>query len=278
MKNDVRNILKYNRLYRYFGDWAPKQLHDAYEIVLRSMGHPSFTIETGKISVDDVCNTLWNEMSYNPLRFGKKSPFVFRGVNSLDQFCNTYDPSIKDMETVTLLSELRQKLKTFLALMYQYDPSFQQTGVSKESKMKIKMLEYSTDANTEYKILACLVACIHAICQQNVKDYDTKPSAYRAIMAEVCAEKHPTGERKINDVSLAKINSLKQQQRELLQQISDKNEEIAQTQIRKDTLSGYEIPMDTSRERALLKTQESALKSLDLRLQYIQNQLNMLTK
>ena len=265
----MKEILKYNTLYQYFGEWTPRQLHDAYEIIRRCQGVSSFTIDTGKISVDDICNTLWNEMSYNPLRFGKRSPFVFHGVNSIESFCNYYDPGIKDIETVTLLATLRKKLKRFLALMDKYDPEFVKTGVSKNARMTVKMQEYSLDANTEYQILACLVACIHAICIQNVKDYENKPSAYRAIMAQVCSERHPNHERKNNDVYLAKANSLKQQQRELLGKISEKNNEIMNIQTQLDTLSEYGTPNNSAELKNKMEKLQKQLKPLEIRLEQL---------
>lgn len=273
----VRSIIKYNTSRKYFGNWSPKQLHNLYQDCCKSEENISYDLETGIISVNDICDTLWTEMSYNPLRFGDKSPFVFNNSNSIKDFCANYKFTILDNSANTTLAKIKSELKQFLTLTKKYDPSFEQTGVISTTCTKIKLDEYSFHPNIEYKILAHLVACIHVVCRQNLHDY-YKSVKHRFAINQTCLKRHPDFERKIKNPCFSKIESLTAIKDALLKQISYKNSEILNTQMCIEDLSEYENPVDTSREQEILKQHNIDLQCLDSRLQQVYKELDTLTR
>ena len=60
----VHDIIKYDVNRKYFGDWTPDGLNATYN------SPTPVNFYTGILSVDKICDALWNEMSYNPERFG----------------------------------------------------------------------------------------------------------------------------------------------------------------------------------------------------------------
>ena len=57
MKDPIIEILQYNSQRKYFGTWSPAQASDAYHRSTRSFEPTKTQINTGEISVDDICDT-----------------------------------------------------------------------------------------------------------------------------------------------------------------------------------------------------------------------------
>ena len=229
--------------------------------------------------MDDICDTLWTEMSYNPARFGKTSPFVFNNTNSIKDFCKTRSFTTLDNNANLLLSEIKIELNQFLTLASKYDDCFEQTGILSESCVNIKTEETNEGfayPNITYKFLSHLVASIHLICRQNLRDYYT--AKYRPLINEVCLNRHPDLERKTKIPCFSKIESITQIEKVLSHRVSHKNAEILNTQMCIENLCEYENPADTSREQEILNKQIKELQQLESNLHETQTKLNLLTR
>jgi hypothetical protein len=277
MDNRVREIIKYNSSRKYFGDWSPKQLHEAYQTTCRDEEGKAVSLKTGIISVDDICNTLWTEMSYNPLRFGEKSPFVFDNANSIKLFSTSYKFNDLNPDTNALLGNIKGHLKYFLSLIEKHDALFEKTGCTESQYVSIKLQDHSCHPNNAYKMLAQLAGCIHMICKQNLQDYN-KSVKSRFTIDEVCRNRHPDLKREIKNPCFSRIEYLTGLKDSLLQQISYKNVEILNTQMCIESLSEYENPADTSHQQELLEKQNQDLHYLDIRLQQIQQEISTLIR
>ena len=296
-KKTMREVVKYNASRKYFGAWSPRELHYTYSILLRNSDIESMSLRIGKLSEDTICNALWNEMSYNPLRWGTKSPFVFDGKNSLYDFCEKEIES-EDEETIKTLSELQNALSEFNKNVHKYDLDFFKNGQLKDSILKIKLNMISTSvgeqklkANLVYNILACLVRSINAVCKQNLKDFDRKK--YFEQIAEVIAARHPTLHRNkepltailqqqtINiqnvqpSVSTKSFKEILETKAKLESAIYDITNEISIIQSHINTLNNeYENPGDTSAENARLNKQTAMLQEYEDKLDKIKKILN----
>ena len=272
----VRDIVKYNTSRKYFADWSPKQLHNAYQN--SRVSEQGVDLEIGKLCTNDICDTLWTEMSYNPTRFGKTSPFVFNNTNSIKDFCKNYSFTLLDNNANLLLSKIKIELTQFLNIASKYDDCFEQTGILSASCINIKTEETREGfsyPNTAYKMLSHLVACIHLVCRQNLHDYYT--AKYRPLINEVCFKRHPDLERKNKIPCFSKIEYLTQIEQNLSQQVSHKNSEILNTQMCIENLCEYENPVDTTREQEILNKQIQEFQQLESNLNEIRTQLKMLT-
>lgn len=272
-QNDrVKDIIKYNVTRRYFGDWTPDELNNSY-----ICGNP-IQLRIGILSIDDICDSLWNEMSYNPVRFGTTNPFEFDGKNSLEKFINT--PIAPDNKAFKTLSIIQSYLSRFWKLATEYDENFKTKKYFK-STCVIITTTISTNLNSKpvpsmtYVMMANLRKSIKQIASQNTSDFGKK--TYQQEMANVILTRHPDLVRpiKIQDFAAIarqnkKLKEYQMNKRNLMTAIRDKNSEIIDTQSRIDTLTmEFENPGDTSNDTALLNKQKEDLKNLETNLQLI---------
>lgn len=291
MAHTINDIIKYNTSRQYFGCWTPKQLHEAYNQGRNSDISRTSTLKTGVISVDDICDALWNEMSYNPMRFGTQSPFIFDGKNSIRKFCDAqkgFIPNTKpnltiqekiSEETKIFLVKLASILEDFLALMDMYDKSFSANGFTSTDYIAVGLQYDSEHSNIGYKLLAKLIFCIHEICKQNLSDYTHKSlGLHREMLKVILEQRHRDFIRPIKLPNYRKINYLQQQQQSLGNKISSKENEISETEMRINTYEDYfeDAPVDISCEENLLIKQNHELELLEDEYQNIQNLLNFL--
>ena len=291
MAQTINDIVRYNTSRQYFGRWTPRQLHEAYNRARNSEYSRTTTLDTDVISVDDICDTLWNEMSYNPSRFGTKSPFIFDGKNSIRKFCDAHKVYIANKkpvltqkekieeETKALLVRLGNELDRFLKLMDDYDQSFSANGFTSTDSVEIGLQNDAEQANIGYKLLSKLVYCIHEICKQNLYDYTHKSlGLHREMLKVILEQRHKNFVRPMKIPNYRKIKSLEEQQKLLANKITLKEDEINGTEQLIHTYEDYfeDAPVDTSHEENLLERQNNELESLQEEYQDVQNLLNFL--
>lgn len=263
----IKEIIKYDTTRKYFGDWSPYQLNRCYPCL------EPVSLQIGVLSVDKICDTLWNEMSYNPKRFGTQSPFKFHGKNSLYMFI-AKDLDQKDHAFYTL-SKIQAYLSKFWLSAMTYDKTFLTNQRFKNKYVIIKNIpQQNPDSKpvpgATYQMLGYLRNCIHIIASQNLKDFDRK--TYREQMIPVINARHPDFVRP-KDYYHSKPDFLKylRDKTELENAISEQTSEISVTQSRIDSLNNdFENPGDTSAENARLRAQMDALNALESKLRALQ--------
>ena len=124
----IREVIKYNASRKYFGNWTPHELNESYQNAPRDL-------QIGILSIDDICNALWHEMSYNPVRFGYTSPFVFNGKNSLKDFIDSrLDLANNGFETLSVIQTYLSRFWRFATKLY---PDFEEKGYAKTNSVWI---------------------------------------------------------------------------------------------------------------------------------------------
>jgi len=194
----IKNILKYNTMRPYIGQMTAANLHGAYSDVKRSRDwdtpYPYVNVKIGTINGNVICDALWYEMSYNPVRFGAASPFVFGGRNNIYRFCRTHVDN--NLPAFDVIAEIRHNLIGFMTLNANEaggwnDVIYAPGGVI---PVGINDDDYADDA---YKMLAHLRGCIKAIARQNITDFSKKRGPYRNAIIDVATRRHPHGTRGI---------------------------------------------------------------------------------
>lgn len=264
-KTDIRikNIIEYNTTRKYFGDWTPYELNETYP------GTELVHLHIGILSVDKICDALWNEMSYNPKRFGVKSPFKFNGKNSLYLFINKEID--QENNALEALSDIKTNLIKFWIHAIKYDTNFPITNQFKNTFVTIQHTPQQ-NANSKpipdktYKMLGFLRNCIHIIASQNITDFERK--SYREQIINAVTSKHPNLIRpqKLTTKNTDYLQYLRNRTY-LEHEIFKKTSEISITQSRIDSLNNeFEIPADTSAEESRLQSQIATLNELESRL------------
>lgn len=295
-KQRVKKIIKYDISRKYFGDWAPRSLYNCYSTLYRNPEMDSIELRIGDLSVDDICNALWTEMSYNPVRFGTISPFKFDGRNSLQDFCNMEID--KDLKSAKTLSKVQYHLKEFYRIVCDLDENFAQTNqlnINYEDDAQVSVngqivkikLDYTQTLrkprpNSEYKMLAGLVRTMRAITSQNLADLNRK--TYFEPMFDVILTRHQNLIRGIKSVYSEPYQAventktdipehLKPQlkkylrlQSKLEKAIAKKSDDIYITQARIDNLNNLENPGDTRIEQARLNRDNEIVEKLEKKL------------
>ena len=277
----IKNIIRYDVSRKYFGDWNPERLNACYR------SEEPVTIYIGILSTDDICDTLWNEMSYNPIRFGTQNPFEFDGKNSLEKFINT--PVAPDNKAFKTLSIVQSYLSRFWKLATQYDETFAETKHFKSKNITITTT-ISTNPKSKpipgmtYVMMANLRKSVKQIASQNLNDFGKK--TYQQQIIDVVLQRHPNLIRPIkiqNFVAIARkdkeLQQYKADEQNLITAIRDKSFEITDTQSRINTLTTeFENHGDTSKDKCLLSQQTKDLQKLEYELINIQQKIHQLTK
>lgn len=277
MNAKFNEIIKYNPARMYFGNWTPRQIHEIYnEKKDGDFNDRTSLLTTGIITEDDICDTLWNEMSYNPVRFGTKSPFIFNGKNSIKQFCKKYSVCNSEDKTMLFLQKLAFALNDFTFYMDAYEPTFSKTGHTQSPTMNVGLQPDILVSNLEYKVLSKLVACIHLVCSQNGLDY-TRSKKHHIAMNEIIMKRHPNLVRPSKIPNYSKLNSMQAQSQEIQSRITHQESIILETQMRINVLEEFDSPADTSREHNALESQQAELERLEREYQDIQNRMKIMT-
>jgi len=267
-KNDsLYEVIRYNPAREYFIGWNPNELHNKYNRVYKDPARPLRFITTGRTLTTTVVDTLWNEMLYNPVRFGTENPFEFDGAINLYRFFEKY-PALNDKNNNVMLN-ISYKLRGFVYFIGNSHPEFYKTGEINDYNMVLKC-DSNRKPNDGYMALACLVRCIHLIASQNMKDYQNKN--FRTAIQNAVKQRHQNKARPDWCMNFVTLNRLEQEKNDLYQEILKKSNEITDTKTRIQNLSEYEPPVDTSKERALLSHQNSELQKLEQKYDNAKNQ------
>lgn len=179
----------YNANRMYFGNWKATMLDDIFHNT--SGGNRPEEIYIGKLTEDIICDTLWYEMSYNPVRFGTVSPFKNNGKNDISYFLDTYrkqaprdSNGLLPDEIMTLVWQIGDFMKNLKKTNF-YD-NFRKTGTLPNA---LSIL----GADTNYYILSSLRKAIHAIAKQNWQDL--RNPAHKDKIIQIATHRHPSGKR-----------------------------------------------------------------------------------
>lgn len=228
----LKQIIKYSAKRMYFGNWTPETLDNMY--FTTSTNLKTDYIYIGDLTEDFICDVLWYEMSYNPARFGTKSPFKIDGKNSLLYFLETYrqwaphnPDGLMPHEIMDLVWQITDFIKSLgKARLYN---SFIKTG-----KLPQRLDILCADAN--YHLLSSLRKAIHAITKQNYKDFQDPD--FQEQMFQVITKRHPTYKR--SDISYMTVKAETEAQQAMKPVIQDQSK-VVQTcfpfAIRTDALN-----------------------------------------
>ena len=260
-------VIKYNPAREYIEGWTPNNLHNKYNRARKDPTRPILFIQTGKLSATMITDAIWNEMLYNPIRFGEKNPFEHDGKTSIATFLAKH-PSFND-KNENVLFNISYKLRGFLHFIGEIYPEFYTKDEINDYSIMIKC-NSNNKVNDGYMALACLIRCVRLVAQQNMKDYKNK--RYREQIQQVIKQRHPDMVRSNQYFNFVAIDRIKQQKNNLREQINYKNSEIYDTSVRIKTLNEYDPPVDTTAERNLLTKQTADLQKLEEKFAYIAKQ------
>lgn len=262
-KQRVKNIIKYNTSRKYFGEWSPHELNNTYFAMQPVM------FKIGKLSVDIICNAIWKEMSYNPKRFGTKSPFEFNGKNSLYFFTTSEIDS--ESKAFNVLQKVQMYLSKFLTLAVKYDENFAANKCFTKTFIAIKNTPQQSSGSKPipcdtYQMLSYLRNCIHIVASQNIEDF--KKRQYRdCIIDYVLGTNHCAENKKVPHTD-SENKKYMAEKHKIESEIAEKTAEISVTQSRIDSLTNdFENSGDTTNEIARLQQQTATLTQLEQRLQ-----------
>lgn len=262
-KKRIKEVIKYNVSRRYFIYWAPRDLYNCYSTLFHDRSINSIKFGLGNLSVDKVCNVLWTEMSYNPVRFGTQSPFEINGKNSLQYFCNMeIDENLKSAKT---LLKVQNSLKEFYHIACDQDKNFEKTNRFKNTFVEIRIYDHAIPQNPlrnymkkpapniGYKMLTELIHCIHTITSQNLADLNRK--TYFEPMFDVVLNRHPNlirGRKYINFAPYQAIENTKTDTPENLEPQADENTKTDIPENLKPQLKKY-LRLQSKLEKAIAK-------------------------
>jgi len=227
----MREVLEYNADRAYFGELTGTSLGEAYRIFKKTHDWEKPVIKTtvrvGEIDGTVICRTLWNEMSYNPLRFGHVSPFAHNGNESIYHFCSKDLP--EDIPAFKTLFDVHYNLREFMFLNANPTTKQWQDKVTTDAGM-VDITLINGHSDDKYKMLSALRETVRCVISQNLKDLKRKP--YRIEMAKVIQSRHPDGTRGMSVAADLKradaIIAMKQAEKELAADRLDCAEENAQ--------------------------------------------------
>ena len=263
----IINVIKYDTRRGYFGEWTPAQIHSAYHDAMENPDHGN-NIFTGTISVNGVCGALWNEMSYNPIRFGYKSPFLFDNQNSVELF-------YKNQTLAPVLKPIQEHLHTFLSIAKKIDEKFEQTNKISEDNQTIKSTYGTISMN--YIMLSSLAKAIHSIASINLSDFKSSKQHRRKII-EIVQSRHPDLIRQKQNIDFDAFETYQAESRYIEHKIHELNSEIEEISYIIQDKQEYEQPLDTSNEESKIETKNQELDKLMSRLEFIQYQIKKLSK
>lgn len=200
----IKNILKYNVSRPYFGTFTASNLSTAYANIRVSSDwdNPitSVPVRVGTINGDVICDALWNEMSYNPVRFGDMSPFLHNGKNNIYHFCSNFNSVPTTPENYPILATIRGCLIEYMTLNAAPNGAWNDELKTTADGFVTIEAPYGF-ANNVYKKLACLRDSLAVIARQNVADFSKKRGPYRSAIIAMVALRHPDAFRSMAPVA-----------------------------------------------------------------------------
>ena len=189
------NVLKYDVKRAYIGELTGAELSDAYSLFFRTRDWDkpviNARVHVGYIDGEIICRALWNEMSYNPKRFGTVSPFPGTGRNAIYRFCDSKNKLFDNTPGYTVVCDVQNKLRDFLKYNCLENEQWYDIVNPGDGVVIVRFIGEHSDNN--YKKLAALRAAIHSIAKQNELDF--KNPEYRTEMMKVIENRHPNGIR-----------------------------------------------------------------------------------
>lgn len=195
----IKSILAYNTSRPYFGSFTAANLSEAFSTLKCSQSFDKplakVSLYIGDINGDVICNSLWNQMSYNPVRFGNISPFYHNGRNNIYRFCEgkTQIPTT-DATANGIICEIRHKLIDFMNL--NRGPNSQWQDIITTRNGYVDIAYEGAHSNSMYKMLANLRECVKLVARQNVADLGRRREPYRAEIIRATTLRHPELEPK----------------------------------------------------------------------------------
>ena len=190
-----REVLKYSANRAYFGKLTGAGLANAFAQFKHSQDWDkpitSATVVVGKIDGNVICRALWYEMSYNPARFGKVSPFPLERQDAIYRFCDT--PVSQDVPAFEIVEKIRHKLINFMVLNGRSRGQWYDKIDTHNDMVAIHLVDGHSDDT--YKVLSMLREAIRIIASQNLEDFKRKN--YRSQMLTVIHARHPHGVRDV---------------------------------------------------------------------------------
>jgi len=264
----AHDIIKYNTRRQYFGSWTPYKLHKTYRDIHENPFNPIVYMETGVLSTENVCDVIWNEMSYNPLRFGETNPFLIENIDGMKEFCKKYKANAS-----YVMQQLSQDVGYFLYFIGKSNPEFHKTNHINCGSILINC-DKNRNAGYGYYALSSLVDCVHHIATQNLKDFKIKK--YREQIVDVAQSRHPNLKRSNEYLNFVEIDKLKTSVDGLYDAITAKDSDIMDTRAHIKTLNEYDPPVDSSHEQSLLEKQTQDLQTLEEYYAFVKNKYDKL--
>ncbi len=188
-----RDVVKYNVNRAYFGKLTGVGLASAYGQFKHTQDWDNpitkSNVIVGKIDGVVICRALWNEMSYNPMRFGKVSPFMHNGVENIYHFCR--NGVSEDFPGFEIIEKIRHKMIDFMMLNGRKVGHWYDVIDTRDGVVTIQLVNGHSDDN--YKVLSSLREMIRFVTNTNLEDFKRK--SYRAQMLTVIDKRHPNGVR-----------------------------------------------------------------------------------
>lgn len=240
--NKIRKVLKYNTSRQYFGQWMPIEIHEKYDQAIKNPESQS-SIYTGQISMNDICDALWNEMSYNPVRFGTKNPFIFNGVKDPVIFALKYSDEKYKTKNETFF-KIATLLKDKIYILARIEPMFSAVGHTQNNIFQINNTT-GYKINPMYYVLSNLAKSIHVVASQNLIDFKTSKQ-HRIEIIRVVKERHPNIIRPIKNVNYTEMKNQSEFLKKLNIALINKQTQIDSTNLSIESLREFEQPGDTT--------------------------------
>lgn len=194
----IKMILEYNTMRPYFGKLTADNLATAYARLKTSekldVPLKKADVPVGLIDGNVICNALWYEMSYNLVRFGTVSPFMYNGKNNIFHFCNHGAPTWSPVAGREVLERVRYELIRYMQLNAM--PNGQWCDVVQADKRgNVAIAMENGHSDNMYKILAHLRNSIKFVTRQNMTDFSKYYGSHRPAIMAVIAVRHPHGLR-----------------------------------------------------------------------------------
>ena len=188
-----RDVVKYSANRAYFGKLTGAGLASAYGQFKHTQDWDKpitrANVVVGTIDGTVICRALWNEMSYNPARFGKISPFMHNGVENIYHFCRNGVP--ENFPGFEIIEKIHHKMIDFLMLNGRKVGHWYDIIDTHDGGVTIQLINGHSDDN--YKVLSLLREMIRLVTNTNLEDFKRK--SYRMQMLNVIDKRHPNGVR-----------------------------------------------------------------------------------
>ena len=226
--NIMRGILRYNVNRAYIGDFTGAELNGAFEVFVRSQDWDkpviSATVHTGYIDGSMICRAVWNEMSYNPKRFGTVSPFLHNGKENIFHFCDARTELSKDMPGYDIVIKIREKMRNFLSNNSRENGQWYDIVDYSRGNVVVRFVSGCSDK--KYKMLAALRDAIHIVASQNLQDINR--ATYRKEMEPIIKARHPNGIR--SNKTPYSVDKILDQERQIRDQEQARQERLDDAQ------------------------------------------------